>query len=139
MPARRSSPQASRQTPCASSDFHEHSPHRASGMRRPKIRIADARKTSFRRHLLSELAPALGGLIHDVGYGLDNQRLSGIEMRIEPAMGQARLFHQVGHADPMGALLAKPHRGALHDPFVGFLLVLLGITHGPSDKMFTVI
>ena len=34
-----------------------------------------------------------------------------------------------GEAWAMRALLAKPHRGLLHDPRVGFLLVLFRIAH----------
>ena len=50
-------------------------------------------------------------------------------MGVETAMGQAGLLHEVGDADAMGALLAQPHRGLLHDPVVGFLLVFTGIAH----------
>jgi len=37
-------------------------------------------------------------------------------------MGEPGLLHQVGDADAMRALLAKPHRGFLHDPRVGLEL-----------------
>src|SRR5476649_33031 len=50
-------------------------------------------------------------------------------MRIEAAMGQTGLLHQIGDADAVRALLAKPHRGFLHDPGVGFELVFLRIAH----------
>src|SRR5258707_12566075 len=50
-------------------------------------------------------------------------------MRVEPAMGEAGVLHQIGDADAVRALLAKPHRGLLHDPSVGFLLVFLRIAH----------
>ena len=108
-------------------------------MRRVQIGIDDGRKPLLRRRLLAELAPALGRALHDVLHRFDDERFAGIEMRVEAAMGQARFLHQVGHADAVCTLFAKPHRGPLHDPFVGFLLVLLGVTHGPSDKMFIVI
>ncbi len=81
---------------------------------------------------LGELAPAFGGTVHRVVEGLDDQRLAGIEMGVEPAMGQPRLLHQVGDADAVSALLAQPHRGLAHDAGVGFLLVFPGVTHGPS-------
>ena len=67
--------------------------------------------------------------VHRIGKGLDHQRLAGIEMRIEAAMGQAGLLHQVGDPDAMRALFAQPHRGLLDDAGVGFLLVLFRITH----------
>jgi hypothetical protein len=44
-------------------------------------------------------------------------------MGIEAAMGEAGVLHQIGDADPMRALLAKPHRGLLHDPCVSFKFV----------------
>src|ERR1700722_7098633 len=50
-------------------------------------------------------------------------------MRVEPAMGETRLLHQIGDPDAMRALLAKPHRGFLDDPGMGLELVFPGITH----------
>ena len=93
----------------------------------------------FRRRLLGELAPALGRAVHRMGEGLDHQRFARIEMRVEPAMGEPGVLHQVGDADAMGALFAKPHRGLLHDPRVGFELVFPGIAHRRSHKMFEII
>ncbi len=71
--------------------------------------------------------------------GLDHKRFPGIEMRIEPAMGQTGFLHQIGDADAMRALLAKPDRSFLHDPRVGLELVFPGISHRRSHKMFEVI
>ncbi len=85
----------------------------------------------FRRRLLGDLAPALRRTVHRVGERLDHQCFPGIEMRVEPAMGEAGVLHQVGDADAMGALLAQPHRSPLHDPRVSFELVFPGITHPP--------
>src|SRR6202521_494705 len=61
---------------------------------------------------------------------LDHQGLPRIEMRVEPAMSKAGVLHEVGNADAMRALLAKPHRGFLHDPRVSFELVFPGVSHG---------
>ena len=98
-------------------------------MDRRQVGFHDRRQALLRWGLLGHLAPALGGAIHRIVEGLDHQRLAGIEMGVEAAMGQAGLLHQVGDADAMRALFAKPHRGLLHDPRVGFLLVLFRITH----------
>src|ERR1700674_5767603 len=61
---------------------------------------------------------------------LDHQGLPRIEMRVEPAMSKAGVLHEVGNANAMRALLAKPHRGFPHDPRVGFELVFPGVSHG---------
>jgi len=39
-------------------------------------------------------------------------------MRIEAAMGQARLFHEVGDADAVGSLFAQPHGRLFYDAVV---------------------
>src|SRR5436305_7751 len=49
-----------------------------------------------------------------------------------PPRAQTLVGQFAAAADAVRALLAKPHRGLLHDPGVGFLLVLLRIAHrGP--------
>src|SRR5436190_904904 len=75
------------------------------------------------------LAPVLHRAVHGIGKSLDHQRLAGIEMRIEPAMGEARLLHEIGHADAVSALFTQPHGSLLHDAVVGFLLVFPGVAH----------
>jgi hypothetical protein len=60
-------------------------------------------------------------------------------MGVEPAMGKSCVLHQVGDADAMRALLAKPHRGSLHDPRAGFQLVFFRVAHYRFHKMFAVI
>jgi hypothetical protein len=99
-------------------------------MQRRQIGLDDARQPLARRGLFGDFAPALGRAVHRIGKSFDHQRLARIEMGVEAAMGQARLLHQVGDADAMRALFAKPHRSLLHDPRVGFLLVLFRIAHG---------
>ena len=85
----------------------------------------------LRRGLFGEFAPALGRPVHRIGKGFDHQCFPRIEMGIEPAMGKAGVLHQVGNADAMRALLAKPNRGLPHDPGVGLELVFPGIAHRP--------
>ena len=89
--------------------------------------------------LFGEFAPALGRAVHRIGKGFDHQCFPRIEMGVEPAMGKAGVFHQVGDADAMRALLAKPNRGFPHDPGVGLELVFPGIAHHRFHKMFAVI
>ena len=108
-------------------------------MHRGQIGLHDGRQALFRRRLFGELAPVLGRSIHRMAKSLDHQRFARIEMGVEPAMGKPGVLHQVGDADAMGALLAQPHRGFLHDPRVGFQLVFFRIAHHRFHKMFAVI
>ena len=98
-------------------------------MQRRQIGLDDGGQPLVRRRLFGQLAPVFGASIHRIGKSLDHQRFPRIEVSVEPAMGEPGLLHQVGDADAMRALLAKPHRGFLHDPRVGLELVFLRIAH----------
>jgi hypothetical protein len=50
-------------------------------------------------------------------------------MRVKPAMGKARILHEIGNADAMSALFAKLDRSLLHDPRVRLKFVFPGIPH----------
>ena len=89
--------------------------------------------------LFGRLAPVRHRAVHGVGEGFDHQRLAGIEMGVESAMGQPGLLHQVGDADAVRTLFPQAHGRFPHDAVVGFLLVFPGIAHGCSYGMFTVI
>jgi len=52
------------------------------------------------------------------------------EMGVEAAVGQSRLLHHVGHADPRIALAAERLGRDLHDPFVGRFLACRLSGHG---------
>src|SRR6476659_138329 len=60
-------------------------------------------------------------------------------MGVEAAMGEARILHQVSHADAMRAPLAQPHRGLLNDPRVGFQLVFPGVTNQRSHHLIVIV
>ena len=98
-------------------------------MSRRQIGIHDGGKALLRRRLFRQFAPALGRTVHRMRKRLDDQRFPGIEMGVESAMGQSGVLHQVGDADAVRTLLAKPDRGLLHDPRVGFELVFPGVSH----------
>ena len=54
--------------------------------------------------------------------GLGQQRLARRKVRVEAAMGESGLLHDVGDADPVEAGAAQRARGRVHDAVVRELL-----------------
>ena len=44
-------------------------------------------------------------------------------------MGEPRRFHDIGHAEPVGALIAKCRRRHLEQLFVSLFAVVIGVSH----------
>src|SRR5262249_54046461 len=76
--------------------------------------------------LALEVPPPLRGRRQ---HGFAHQRLLRGEVRIEAAMGQAGVGHQVDHAGCFDALLAKAPGRSFHHAPVRFRLVFLAVAH----------
>jgi len=82
-----------------------------------------------RRKAFDGAFDALRELGENLAQRLGDTGLLGFEMRIEAAMGEAGLLHQLGDGEAVRTLLPQHAGRDLHQLFVGFLLMAPVVAH----------